>query len=138
MPAVDTSSRAGIDDIKFSELQISAVKIDMHRYLGWFPDDKELLRKASLKAIDDLAAIKVYLGQITLGGREKQLAETNISIINKLMQIYDGIAKKDAEAVRMEFKEYVAMYYQYEKDYETVTGQNSPFEVASWALPATL
>ena len=50
MPIVDRSYGSGIDVLRLSELQMSAVKIDMHRYLGWFPDDKVILRQASLKA----------------------------------------------------------------------------------------
>ena len=46
-----------MDDIRFVELQIEAVTNDMYRYLGWFPDEKEMLKKESVKAIDDLVLI---------------------------------------------------------------------------------
>ena len=41
-----------LDTMAFIELQISAVTTDM--YLGWLPEEKEMMKEASQRAIADL------------------------------------------------------------------------------------
>jgi len=80
MPLISNVYKARLDDIRLVELQIEAVTIDMHRYLGWFPEEKKMLKKASVKAIDDLELIKDYLRQLDFADQLIELKKSNLAI----------------------------------------------------------
>ena len=126
MPVIIESYEAGLDDIRFVELQIEAVTIDMHRYLGWFPDEKEMLKKASVKALDDLELIKDYLRQLDFAEQLIELKESNLTITDMLIGIYDGIELKDQNDIKESFAELNRLYSQYSKKLEEVIQKNEP------------
>jgi hypothetical protein len=102
MPAADRSGVAGIDEFRLCELQMSAVIIDMHRYLGWFPDEKEAMRTASIKAVSDLLSIKTFLNDCRFKRPHRTVAEQTLTAIDKLILLYDGIEKKDDEMLKIQ------------------------------------
>ena len=109
MPAISDSYEASLDDIRLVELQIEAVTIDMHLYLGWFPEKKEMLKKASVKAIDDLINIKNYLNQLKFTNDLTDLKDISISALDSLVKIYDGIELKSLEDIGAEFASFNEM-----------------------------
>jgi len=124
MPPIDDSYIATLHDIRFIELQIEAVTIDMYRYLGWFFDRKEMMRKASAKAIDDLRTIKDYLQQISFTADLIKLKNINLSIIEKLTKIYDGIDLKEEEDIEKSFAGINDLCSQYSKMLKEVAKKN--------------
>jgi len=111
MPAVSNSYEPSLDDIRFVELQFSAVITDMYMYLGWFPEEKEMLKKASVKAISDLKTIKDYLRQLNFTGDLIELKDMHLAIIDMLVQIYDGIELKSTDDIKRAFAEFNGLYY---------------------------
>ena len=127
----DSQSHASIDDIRFVELQIEAVSIDMYRYLGWLFEEKEMTKKASVKAIDNLTIIKDYLKQISFTDEMLELRDSNLLIIEKLIHIYEGIESKEEEEISKEFDECSEIYSQYRKKFEEYSKKHNPVEYHS-------
>ena len=108
-PPLDETYQPDLDDLKFVEMQISSVVIDMQRYLGWFPDDKNMMKKAAVKAIDDLINIKNYLNQLKFTNDLTDLKDISISALDSLVKIYDGIELKSLEDIGAEFASFNEM-----------------------------
>ncbi len=124
MPAIGEAYETSLDDIRFVELQIEAVTIDMHRYLGWFPEEKKMIKKASVKALDDLELIKDYLRQLDFAGQLIELKKSNLAITDKLIGIYDGIESKTQEDIKKSFAEFNNLYSHYSQKLEEVIKKN--------------
>jgi hypothetical protein len=139
MPAADRSGVAGIDEFRLCELQMSAVIIDMHRYLGWFPDEKEAMRTASIKAVSDLLSIKTFLNDCRFKRPHRTVAEQTLTAIDKLILLYDGIEKKDDEMLKIQFAEYFADRRSFQTDYEDDMDHDDPvFGDSDRSLPPQL
>lgn len=128
MPAVSDDPNTNMDYIKLVELQIEAVTIDMYRYLGWFPDEKEMLKKASIQAIADLKLIKEYLQRLDLPDQLIELKKSNMAITDMLIQIYDGIELKGDEELKEAFAELNKLYSQYIKKREEIFKEHTSVE----------
>jgi len=134
MPPITDSYIGSIEDIRFVDLQIDAVTIDMHRYLGWFFDKKDMMKKASVKAIDDLRTIKDYLQKISFTDDLSELRDVNLTIIDMLIQTYNNIDIKQEEVIRKDFAEYREIYCQYIKKFEEYSQKQSSVEKLSDCL----
>lgn len=117
---------AGLDEIIYVELQIEAVTIDMHRYLGWFPNNKEMLKKASTIAVNDLNSIKSYLQQYDFD-QFSDLKNYHMTLADMLIDLYSGIELKSDEDISRAFTEYNDIYSQYSKKMEEVIKGNRVF-----------
>lgn len=126
IPFISNAYKTSMDDIRLVELQIEAVTIDMHRYLGWFPEEKKKLKKASVKAIDDLELIKAYLRQLDFAGQLIELKKSNLAIIDMLIQIYDGIESKEQEDIKESFAGFNSLYSQYSEKLEEIIKKSEP------------
>lgn len=91
MPTVSNSYEPSLDDIGFVELQFSAVTIDMQIPLGWFPNDGDMIKTASVKALDDLKTIKGYLQQLSFTGDLIELKDMQLANMDMLIQIYNAV-----------------------------------------------
>jgi len=105
MPAVSNSYEPSLDDIMFVEFQISAVIIDMRMPLGWYPDDKDKIKTASVKALGDLKTIKRYLQQLSFTEDVMELKGMQLAKMDILIQMYDGIELKSTEDIKKAFVE---------------------------------
>ncbi len=128
MPPITDSYKGNIDDIRFIELQISAVTIDMYRYIGWYFSEKDMMKKASIRAIGDLRTIKNYLQKISFTEDLVGLRDRDLLIIEKLVQTYDNIETKHEEDIREDFDRYSEVYCQYLKKFEEYSQKQSPVE----------
>lgn len=128
MPVVSNSYEPSLEDIGFVELQTSAVTIDMYRYLGWFPEEKEMIKKASVKAISDLKTIKNYLRQLSFTGDLIELKDMHLAIIDMLVQIYDGIELKSTDDIEKAFAESNGLYSQYSEKFREAIKKYMPVE----------
>jgi hypothetical protein len=128
MPVVSNSYEPSLEDIGFVELQTSAVTIDMYRYLGWFPEEKEMLKKASVKAISDLKTIKNYLRQLRFTGDLIKLKDMHLAIIDMLVQIYDGIELKSTDDIEKASAEFNGLYSQYSEKFREAIKKYKPVE----------
>mgnify|MGYP000132517937 CR=1 FL=1 len=126
MPLISEPYEASLDDIVFVGLQTEAITIDIHRYLGWFPDEKERLKKASVKAVDDLRTIKNYLGRLYFDEKLIELKKFNLANIDKLIQIYDGIELKSTDEIKKSFAEFIDVYSQYSEELAKAIRRNEP------------
>ena len=125
VPVINNSYQGNLDDIRFIELQIDAVTTDMYRYLGWFFDEKDMMKRASIKAISDLRTIKDYLQQISFTDDLLELRDINITIIDNLIQTYDNIDIKQEEEIRKDFDEYSEIFCQYIKKFEEYSSKHN-------------
>jgi len=131
MPNIDYLHIATLYDIRFVELQIEAVNIDMDRYIGWFPDEKEMLKKSSTKAVDDLESIKRYILKFRFPDDLAKLKNMNSIIIDKLIIIYDGIELKEHGDLKKAFAGLNDIYSQYsEKLKEIITKDRSDVKLS--------
>ena len=128
MPAISSPYKASVDDIRLIQLQIEAVTIDMHRYLGWFPEEKEMLKKASIKSQHDLQAIKGYLQQLRFTGHLAVLKEASLAVTDELIQLYDGIELKKQEDIKEFFAAFNVLYSQYSENLEESFTKNTSVE----------
>jgi len=126
MPVICENYEANLDDIRFVELQIEAVTIDMHRYLGWLPEEKEMLKKASVRAINSLEVIRDYLQQFSFTERLKDLKDTSLAITDMLIQIYDGIELKEREDIKESFAEFNDVYSPYSAQFGKAVREDGP------------
>ncbi len=120
VPVINDSYEGSLDDIRFVDLQILAVMIDMDRYLGWLFSEKGMVKKASIKAVNDLGTIKDYLQQIAFTDNLLELRDINLTIIDKLIHTYDNIDTKQEEEIRKDFDECSLIYCQYLKKFEEI------------------
>jgi len=100
--------------------------IDMYRYLGWFPEEKKMLKKAPIKAIDNLEVIRDYLQQLDFTGQLIELKKSNLAIADRLIRIYDGIDSKEQEGIKKSFAEFNSLYSQYSEKLEEVIKKDEP------------
>jgi len=120
MHLISEPYEASLDDIRFVGLQIEAVTIDMYRYLGWFPEEKKMLKKAPIKAIDNLEVIRDYLQQLDFTGQLIELKKSNLAIADRLIRIYDGIDSKEQEGIKKSFAEFNSLYSQYSEKHQEI------------------
>lgn len=102
MPEVEKSYVASLDDIRFAEMQMWAVVTDMDRYLGWYSDEKDLIKKASVRAGSDLKEVERYLKAVQFSGKLAQLRDMQLVILHLMAKFYDGIeSRNDADCAAM-------------------------------------
>jgi len=131
MPPICDSHIATMDDIRFVELQIDAVNIDMDRYIGWFPDEKEMLKKASIGAVNDLELVEDYLHQLEFTNKLIDLKKFIMAIIDTLIKIYDGIELKEHGDLKKAFAELNELYSQYSEKLKEVIKKDKSIEKLS-------
>lgn len=105
------------DELAYLEAQTSAVTIDMSRYIGWYPDEKEWMKEASLRAVKDLDEIERRLLDMNLKKDLALLRDKNVEIIETLKAIYLGIESKDEDALDAEFKLVEKLYAQFSEKF---------------------
>jgi len=113
MPQVDINPRGGLDEIRFADLQIEAVFIDMERYLGWYPDDKKRIKHAAEKAVLELKAVKDFLNQLILPDNLAELKEEQIELIVALSNAYNRIESKSPDQVEGALSPIFSLYSNY-------------------------
>jgi hypothetical protein len=101
--ALDTKD--AYDELRFIDLQLRAVTIDMYLPLGWYPDDKEMIRRVSFQAIKDLEELKGYLGGLDFPEDLKPVREKYSQAISILQNAYQNIELKNKEEVQPLFQE---------------------------------
>jgi len=103
----------GLDELTYAELQISAITTDMRLYLGWFPEEKELMGKASQKALKDLDEVKRFLTSLDIPDELTAVKKKELKLIASLEAIYTGVEKKEMERIKQEFVLFREFYSQY-------------------------
>ena len=91
------------DDLRFVELQLSAVTTDMDLYLGWRSEEKAAMKEAARKANADLAALKMRVVAINSLKGQAPLQETTLKMIDCLHSIYQGFETKQPDVIKKEF-----------------------------------
>ena len=93
-----------LHELVFVALQIDAVRTDISVNLGWNFENKEAMKEASLKAIEDLKGLKGYLDQTDLSRELAGYKDLEKDIIDTLIQAYNDIDKKDPEEANALFE----------------------------------
>lgn len=94
-----------LDELAYADLQISAVTVDMAKSLGWFPDDKEAMKAAAVRADRDLETLKGHLMNADVPGELAALKNAALDAAAKLQDVYEGIEGKDDEEMGRAFAE---------------------------------
>lgn len=131
--AFATETKSYLDDLRFAELQLSAITGDMYLYIGWEMEEKEAMKAAAGKAIADLDDLKGHLMTPDIPNDLVSLKNRLLKVIEQLAAIYEGIEKKSADKLKKEFlsfdeshAEYVRQFKEvWKKSYSTIeVGQN--------------
>ncbi|MFH1479248.1 MAG: hypothetical protein ABIG92_05700 [Candidatus Omnitrophota bacterium] len=128
-----------IDELRFIGLQIGAVSTDMYMYLGWFSDNKDMLKEASEENIKDLNNIEERLKNVIVPKELNEIKDIQQKLINKLREIYSGVENKDLEATNPEFevvneyntefsKKTEEVWMQYRRDWQDLPKDFKPID----------
>ncbi|NQT75001.1 MAG: hypothetical protein HQ566_00605 [Candidatus Omnitrophica bacterium] len=93
------------DELRFIKTRIEAVAIDMYAYVGWAWDLKNTLRFGSKLNRKELQKIKAYLSKLDVSDELGEAKKRELQLIDKIIEVYDGIESKDLETVNKEFRE---------------------------------
>lgn len=111
--AYPADTRDYFDELRFTELQLSAVTTDMYRYLGWAFEEKAAMKAAAQKAQADLEELKMRLVATNPTMDQAKLQEVLLEMIDRLQSIYAGIETKQLEAIKEEFAPFNDLHEQY-------------------------
>ena len=103
--AFATEIQDSLDELRFIKTRIEEVTIEMYAYVGWGWDDKNSLRFGSKVSRKDLQKIKAHLSKLDVPDELKETKKRELQLIDKIIEVYDGIESKDFETVDKEFKE---------------------------------
>lgn len=118
--------QGAMDELIYTEIRIAAVTVDMYMYLGWMPEEKDLMRDNSKQAILDLDAIRTDLINLETPPEITKIKEMDLQIIDKLKAIYDGVEKKKPEEIKKEFLFFIDLYLKYQGELETSIDKYGP------------
>jgi hypothetical protein len=79
------------NEFRYVDSQVIAVTVHMYGALGWYPNDKDVIRATSFEAIKDLEEIKDYLRLLDVPEEFKAIKIEYLQFIHSLQNIYDGI-----------------------------------------------
>ena len=88
-----------LDALSFINTRITAVTIDMYRYLGWFADDKDVLARAAENSIGELAAINGDLEALQVPEELAPIKDLEARMAGTLTEFYTGIEQKDPQSM---------------------------------------
>ena len=127
-----------LDELRYIELQLSAVTTDMYLYLGWLPEEKDMMKNASRKAIADLNDVKNNLTILNVPKELANFKEMDFQLIDRLQKIYNGIEKKELEEIKKEFSTLDKLYLRYSEEAEKAHEKyNYKVELLKDTLPIT-
>lgn len=107
-----------LDELRFVELQLSAVTTDMYQYLGWGADEKEAMKEASLRAISELDQLRGHVMRQDFPEETAPLKGLTLKMIGQLAAIYQGIEEKEEVAIKEEFAPFNSMYEEYAEGFK--------------------
>ena len=102
-----------LDQIRYCELQMEAVIVDMHLYLGWLPDEKDEMTKAAKKALSRLRDVRDRAVALSTPESCSDITELFLDGVSGLEKLYTDVADKDGDeiaAVTAEWAEVGAQY----------------------------
>ena len=111
--AYSTQIKESLDQLRFTELQLSAVTTDMYLYLGWGRDEKEGMKEASLRAVSDLDQLKASVMRYDFPQETSPLKDLALKMIGQITAIYQGIENKDETVVKEQFALFNGFYEEY-------------------------
>lgn len=112
-----------LDELVYVELQMSAVTTDMYMYLGWFADEKDWIKKASVKAINDLEELEEYVANLKTPNEMVGLRNANNTVIKNLKAIYVAVENKKPEDIKTEFGIFNKVHAKYSEDFKRALKQ---------------
>lgn len=116
------------DELAYVDLQLSAISIDMSKYLAWFFDDKETMKKVSQENIDDLDKIRAYIENLDMPKELAEIKDMNLRVIDIFKNIYKGIEHKDLDAIRQEFEGFGRNYSSFSDKFEEYVSKYTEVE----------
>ncbi len=127
-----------LDELAFTELQMGAVSIDMHLWFGWFDDDKDGMKGASLKAITDLEGIKKDIQNLNLPENIKSLKGQLLEAVNRLQAVYKDVENIKPEKLKEEFASFNEFYEKYSAEVKSARKQYRPVVNLSESFDSSL
>ena len=95
----ETGIKDPLDELAFINTRITAVTIDMYRYLGWFADDKEVLARAAEKSVGELTGIHGDLEALQVPEELVPTKDLEVRMTGDLIELYNGIGQKDPQSM---------------------------------------
>jgi len=94
-----------LDTLRYYELKIGEVEVEMSYFLGWQPDDKKMMAIAAKEAVAKLDEIKKSINRLKLPKETKGVKDYYLSILYGLKLVYTSIESKTPVTIDKEFKE---------------------------------
>lgn len=94
-----TSASDGIDILRFKELQILAVDVDVMLPLGWAQDDKELIKSTASGALKTLGNLKSDLLDFDLPNEIEAVRAYHLERIDRMAALYTNLDKKSSDEI---------------------------------------
>ena len=110
-----------LDTLRYYELKIGEVEVDMSYFLGWQPDDKKAMAMAAKEDIAKLNEIKKSINHLNLPKEVKGIKDHYLSILYGLRLVYTSIENKSSEKINKEYQEMAELSnHIYEKEAKPV------------------
>jgi hypothetical protein len=118
--AYSAQIKESLDQLRFTELQLSAVTTDMYLYLGWGMDEKKAMKEASLRAISDLDLLRTQVMGRDFSDEAVPLKDLTLQMIAHLTAIYRGIENKKDPQIKEEFTPFNGLYEKYAEGFKSL------------------
>ena len=109
-----------LDELRFEELQLSAITTDMYLYLGWGIEEKEAMKEAAGKAIADLNGLKSRLMAQDFPDDLSPLKNLTLKMTEQLTTIYQSIEEKSEVEIKKEFVPFNDLYAEYASRFKQI------------------
>lgn len=115
------STGDALDALRYCELMINEVEIEMSLFLGWHPDNKKAMAMAAKDAIKKLDEMKKFINWLKLPKEVLGVKDFELSTLYGLKLIYTSVENKSSKTIDKEFKEMRDLCaYIYEKNAEPI------------------
>jgi len=116
------------DELMFADLQVSAMSIDILKYLMWYPEDKEALERVSGRNLENLKEIRAHIRDLVIPGSLTELRDSNLDLMDKVAYLYADIETKSPEQIGAELDSLKPLYMSFAREFEKHTAQYVPKE----------
>jgi len=116
------------DELIFADLQVSAMSIDLLKYLKWHPEDKGAIKRVSERNLENLKEIKGHIRNLVIPDSLAELKVLNLDLIDKVAHIYTGIEAKTPGQIRTELNSLEPLYMSFAREFEKRATQHAPRE----------
>ena len=119
------------DELIFADLQVSAMSIDILKYLKWYPEDLEAIKRVSVRNLENLKEIRAHIRDLVIPEDLAELKDLNLGLMDKVACLYTDMEIKSPEQIGEELNSLKLLYMAFAREFEKYTAQYGPKEKVS-------